>query len=147
MWMSVCLCFNTQATLPRFCTNFTDILGNQVTADSIRLSLGDFRDLERKPARYAFCCSERYRAHCLTGHWTSSMAARMSQAFTATEPSITLEVDEVFPVADIIHNNSNFTDGVGDISKDMALEISRSLQSRPGNRRRFHTTPSAYQFR
>lgn len=71
----------------------------------------------------------------------------MAQAFTATEPSITLDVDEDIPVfADIERNGSCFTDGVGDISKQMATIICRSLEQKPG-RKRFYVKPSAFQFR
>ncbi|KAG8856325.1 hypothetical protein FRB96_006476 [Tulasnella sp. 330] len=109
-----------------FCMPFDDLNGDLVNAETIRTSLGDFRHLERQPAR---------------------MAARMSQAFTATEPSVTLEVEEVFPAPDIERNGSNFTDGIGDISREMADEIARSLQSGVSGRKRFYVTPSAYQFR
>ncbi|KAG8877862.1 hypothetical protein FRB98_006509 [Tulasnella sp. 332] len=109
-----------------FCRPFTESNGQLVTADTIRESLGDFKHLECQPAR---------------------MAARMSQAFTATEPSVTLEIEEIFPAADIERNGSNFTDGIGDISPDMAAEIARSLQSRIGGKKRFFVAPSAYQFR
>ena len=72
----------------------------------------------------------------------------MSQAFTATEPSITLDLaDEIIILPDIERNGSNFTDGVGEISKAVARKISRSLQKRPGSKKRFFIQPSAYQFR
>ncbi|KAG9008076.1 hypothetical protein FRB94_013733 [Tulasnella sp. JGI-2019a] len=109
-----------------FCRAFVEADGKVVTAETIRQSLGDFRHLERQPAR---------------------MAARVSQAFTATEPSVTLEVEEIFTIPDIEREGSCFTDGIGDISPDMAAQIAQSLQSRLGNRRRFYVTPSAYQFR
>lgn len=74
--------------------------------------------------------------------------ARMSQAFTATEPSITLSVeDEIIVDDDIEYNGQLFTDGIGDISLSMAKKIVRKLEERPGNKRRFHVLPSAFQFR
>ncbi|KAG9009177.1 hypothetical protein FRB93_005673 [Tulasnella sp. JGI-2019a] len=109
-----------------FCMPFVDSNGLIVDAEKIRNSLGDFRHLERQPAR---------------------MAARMSQAFTATEPSVTLELEEMFVAPDIERNNSNFTDGLGDISRELANRIAKSLQSSVGGRKRFYVTPSAYQFR
>ncbi|KAG9008075.1 hypothetical protein FRB94_013732 [Tulasnella sp. JGI-2019a] len=109
-----------------FCRPFVEADGQVVTADTIRQGLGDFRHLEQQPAR---------------------MAARMSQAFTATEPSLTLEVEEIFPIQDIEREGSCFTDGIGDISPNMAARIVQSLQSKRGNKKRFYVTPSAYQFR
>ena len=70
----------------------------------------------------------------------------MSQAFTATEPSITLEVEEAIMQPDIERNGSTFTDGIGDISKAMAKRIVQSLRRRSG-RQRFFIQPSAFQFR
>lgn len=70
----------------------------------------------------------------------------MAQAFTSTEPS-NITVEEIFPVRDIVRNGSKFTDGVGDISPEMAAAIAKSLTSGRGGKRRFHATPCAYQFR
>ncbi|KAG8971334.1 hypothetical protein FRC05_011326 [Tulasnella sp. 425] len=109
-----------------FCAEFMDDKGKTWNADTIRQSLGDFSHLERYPARYG---------------------ARMSQAFTATEPGITLQLDEIVMTPDIKRNGSNFTDGIGDISKYLAKKISRRLQRRPGSKKRFYLDPSAYQFR
>ncbi|KAG8946221.1 hypothetical protein FRC04_011967 [Tulasnella sp. 424] len=109
-----------------FCAEFIDDKGEKWNANTIRQSLGDFSHLERYPARYG---------------------ARMSQAFTATEPGITLQLDEIVMTPDIKRNGSNFTDGVGDISKYLAKKISRRLQRRPGSKKRFYLDPSAYQFR
>lgn len=72
----------------------------------------------------------------------------MSQAFTATEPSITLPVEEAIMVHDDIENNGHiFTDGIGDISRAMADKIAHALEGRPGRKQRFHVPLSAYQFR
>ncbi|KAG8905124.1 hypothetical protein FRC01_008467, partial [Tulasnella sp. 417] len=108
-----------------FCAEFVEG-GKEWNAETIRQSLGDFSHLERYPARYG---------------------ARMSQAFTATEPGIILPVDEISMADDIERNGSNFTDGIGDISRDLAKRISRRLQRRPGSKKRFYLDPSAYQFR
>ncbi len=71
----------------------------------------------------------------------------MSQAFTATEPSISLPLDdEIIIHPDIERNGSCFTDGIGDISKRFARRITRSLEKRPG-RHKFYVQPSAFQFR
>ncbi|KAG9018986.1 hypothetical protein FRB90_007566 [Tulasnella sp. 427] len=109
-----------------FCAPFTDAEGVNWNADAIRKSLGNFSHLERYPARYG---------------------ARMSQAFTATEPGIILPLEEINMTNDIERNGSNFTDGIGDISKDLARQISKKLQRRPGSKKRFYIDPSAYQFR
>ncbi|KAG8906418.1 hypothetical protein FRB99_006920 [Tulasnella sp. 403] len=109
-----------------FCTPFQDENGVQVNANTIRSGIGDLRHLEFYPARYG---------------------ARMSQAFTATEPSLTLTIDEIATMPDIERNGSCFTDGVGDISRELANKISKSLQKRPGSRKRFYIKPSAFQFR
>ncbi|KAG8900742.1 hypothetical protein FRC00_011554 [Tulasnella sp. 408] len=86
--------------------------GGRVTAQSIRDGLGDFdfKNLERQPAK---------------------LAARMSQAFTATEPSIALPLDGDIPIVpDIERNNSVFTDGVGEISLALARRINGWLQQK-----------------
>lgn len=110
-----------------FCAEFMEG-GKAWNAETIRQSLGDFSHLERYPARYG---------------------ARMSQAFTATEPGIILPVEEIIMIDDIRHKKtgSNFTDGIGDISRGLAERISRRLQRRPGSKKRFYLHPSAYQFR
>ncbi|KAG8900831.1 hypothetical protein FRC00_010867 [Tulasnella sp. 408] len=73
--------------------------------------------------------------------------ARMSQAFTATEPGIMLPVEEIYMIDDVKRGESIFTDGIGEISKELAKKISRRLQRRPGSKKRFYLDPSAYQFR
>jgi RNA-dependent RNA polymerase len=73
-----------------------------VTSDKIRASLGDFSSVLRQPSKYA---------------------ARMAQAFTATDPSITIRRDEWKEIADI----GDFTDGVGTISPEMRDSIWNEL--------------------
>ncbi|KAG8906415.1 hypothetical protein FRB99_006917 [Tulasnella sp. 403] len=109
-----------------FCSPFYDDDGEYVDANIIRSSIGDLSHLEFYPAKYG---------------------ARMSQAFTATEPSLTLTIDEITTMPDIERNGSCFTDGIGDISRELANKISKSLQKRPGSRKRFYIKPSAFQFR
>ncbi|KIJ26438.1 hypothetical protein M422DRAFT_55528 [Sphaerobolus stellatus SS14] len=70
-----------------------------VTADSIRAEVGIFDDILHFPALYA---------------------ARVSQAFSGTEDSITLTADQWDEMEDTKKNGRYFTDGVGTISPDLA---------------------------
>ena len=72
----------------------------------------------------------------------------MSQPFTATERSVTLQIDEDIPVLDDIERNGScFTDGVGEVSKQLARQIARELERGHGRRKRFFIRPAAFQFR
>jgi RNA-dependent RNA polymerase len=85
----------------------------RLDADAIRARLGEFTD--------DLCCPARY-------------AARMSQLFSATDPSVCLSEDEVFSMKDSMSPppyNSCYTDGVGTISPSLALEIHRALLPSP----------------
>ncbi len=62
----------------------------KVTPESIRSNLGTFDNVIRFPSLYG---------------------ARMSQAFSATEPSVTVEADRVLVIPDVWRNESCFTDG------------------------------------
>jgi hypothetical protein len=74
-----------------------------ITADFIRKSLGDFSKVANCPARYG---------------------ARLSQAFSATEPTVTIKTGEVIRIDDIKSSTGScHTDGVGTISPDLAREI------------------------
>ncbi|KAI5120647.1 hypothetical protein M0805_007984 [Coniferiporia weirii] len=79
-----------------------------VNAKTIIKSIGIFKDLGFD--NRLLYCPARY-------------AARISQAFTATDRSIIVEADEIFPGKDIIRNGSCFTDGVGTISPTLADEM------------------------
>lgn len=71
----------------------------------------------------------------------------MSQAFSATEPSVNLPLDDDIPVLpDIERNRSVFTDGVGEISRALARRIVKAL-NKSGRSKRFFIRPSAFQFR
>ena len=85
------------------------------------------RDLIRCPARYG---------------------ARISQAFTATDPSVLVEVEEIMTIDDIKVGKWCFTDGVGTMSKELARGIWKELQRR--RKRSAHHAlpyPSAFQIR
>lgn len=96
----------------------------RVTAQSIRDSIGDFSKLSHYPAR---------------------KAARISQAFSATAPSVTLRSEDILEVPDKTFGNTNFTDGVGTMSFDLCVAVTDAL-----NRERPTPLPSlveAIQFR
>jgi RNA-dependent RNA polymerase len=103
-----------------------------VNACTIIEGLGTFAGLEFDPTLIR--CPARY-------------GARISQAFTATDASVSVQVEEIFPIPDVEANGSCFTDGVGTISREMAEDISRKLRAarrRPG-RNKAH--PCAFQVR
>ncbi|PIL32054.1 RNA-dependent RNA polymerase [Ganoderma sinense ZZ0214-1] len=104
-----------------------------VDATTIIQSLGNFHvsfdpELIRCPARYA---------------------ARISQAFTATDASISVSVEQLKRKADIKDSTGTycFTDGVGTISPELAKDIWRALRERGRRGRRDGTYPRAYQVR
>lgn len=86
------------------------------TAESIRASIGCFT--EPKPELV---------------YQPAKLLARMGQALSATDPTVTLEPDEVEEDVEDIEredkegNKSTFTDGLGDISQQLADEIWRAL--------------------
>ncbi|QRW05216.1 RNA-dependent RNA polymerase [Ceratobasidium sp. AG-Ba] len=91
-------------------------------AETIIKALGDFSRDSQYPAR---------------------MGARIAQAFSSTDLSITVE--EVIQIPDIERNGSLFTDGVGTISPEVAKMMWRSLINL--RKRRSYFTPAAYQVR
>lgn len=78
----------------------------RVTADSIRQSLGDFSSVIMCPSKYA---------------------ARLAQAFTATDPSVDIKRDQWEVVDDLGEEPYLFTDGVGTISKELGDMIWNAL--------------------
>jgi RNA-dependent RNA polymerase len=107
-----------------FVSPFRDPKKGYVTAETIRSSLGDFSELLRTPSKYA---------------------ARIAQAFTATDRSVKIRRGEWEEQPDLGPHKSLHTDGVGTISPELARRIweekcrnSRCLGREP---------PSAYQFR
>lgn len=103
--------------------------GTVVNARTIIANLGDFtRDrLIYCPARYA---------------------ARISQAFTATDSSVSVEASEMTVLDDIMDDTGKwcFTDGVGTISTQLARDIWKVLAARRRGSR-WHTYPRAFQVR
>jgi RNA-dependent RNA polymerase len=105
-----------------------------VDAETIIAGLGTFHNLAFDP-QLGFCPA-RY-------------GARISQSFTATEPSITVRTADVTNVRDIIHpvTQSCFTDGIGTISPMLAEEIRQALYVRRLHRKQPLVPPSAFQIR
>ncbi|KAF8267887.1 RNA dependent RNA polymerase-domain-containing protein [Lactarius quietus] len=107
-----------------FVSPFHDPVEGDVNAASIRASLGDFSDLLRTPSKWA---------------------ARIAQAFTATDPSVKIrriqweEQDDLGP----------HTDGVGTISPELADTIWTEKCRANGidEKDSVRVKPSAYQFR
>jgi RNA-dependent RNA polymerase len=110
-----------------FMTPFRTQEGEIVTANSIRASLGDFSKVITCPARYG---------------------ARISQAFSATEDSVSVEVEEMSTIPDVACGDYTFTDGVGLLSPSLAKEIwEKYTDTRSKRNRRQLQTPSAFQIR
>ncbi|KAG1835528.1 RdRP-domain-containing protein [Suillus variegatus] len=111
-----------------FVTPFEDEDGKLLNAQAIRDNLGDFSKLHKQPAR---------------------LAARWSQAFSGTDPSITLLPEEVdFRCPDRYSPSGGLmTDGCSSISVELAKEIWRSMQKRKKRSAKLRHVPSAFQFR
>lgn len=104
-------------------------------APTIIKGLGSFQNLSFDP-RLAFCPA-RY-------------AARLSQAFTATDASVSVsEVEEIIILPDIESEGGKycFTDGVGTISGRLAREIWTKLKATRKRARRMKAPPRAFQVR
>ncbi|KAF7980169.1 hypothetical protein HWV62_39639 [Athelia sp. TMB] len=105
-----------------------------VTAELIRRTLGDFRGVIHQPSKYA---------------------ARIAQAFTATDPSVRIrrdqweEVDDLYEDVDPKSRNKPglFTDGVGTISIELSDMIWQTLCAARRDGGKHAVKPSAYQIR
>ncbi|CAE6470518.1 unnamed protein product [Rhizoctonia solani] len=73
------------------------------------------------------------------------MGARIGQAFSSTDLSVTVPAEEVIIMDDIERNGSCFTDGVGTISPEFAEQMWEALVKLRGKRPYF--VPAAYQVR
>ena len=105
-----------------FVSPFRDPIEGYVTAEYIRSSLGDFSELLQMPSKYA---------------------ARIAQAFTATERSVKIRRDQWEEQPDL----GPHTDGVGTISPQLADKIWEKKCGTGNNVRERRVKPSAYQFR
>ncbi|KAG8743657.1 hypothetical protein FRC10_011626 [Ceratobasidium sp. 414] len=103
-----------------------------VTPESIRSSLGKFPPKVIKcPARYG---------------------ARMSQAFTSTDPSIIIPQSAIVPLRELQTGGQIFSDGCGTISRQLAEEVWKAMvENMPHTRRRqkhkTEPTPCVFQIR
>ncbi|KAL1728439.1 RNA dependent RNA polymerase-domain-containing protein [Schizophyllum commune] len=116
---------------------FHEELGYWITADYIRDSIGHFPEdskLVRQPSKYA---------------------ARLAQAFTATEPSVKIRREEWEEMEDLSPppppgrrvSPYLFTDGVGTISRSLGDRIWGKLISERGGDLTKRLRPDAYQIR
>ncbi|KAG9124551.1 hypothetical protein FRC07_011159 [Ceratobasidium sp. 392] len=78
-------------------------------------------------------------------HFPARMGARIAQAFSSTDLSISVNVEEIHTIPDIKFNESLFTDGVGTISPEVAKMMWRSLTKL--RKKRSYFLPAAYQVR
>ncbi|KAJ7112452.1 RNA dependent RNA polymerase-domain-containing protein [Mycena crocata] len=121
-----------------FMNPFKDDTGAWVTSEIIRKDVGDFagKPLLKCPSKYA---------------------ARLAQAFTATEGSVSINRDQWEEVPDLVvpgheedeklHSKYVYTDGVGTISRRLANMIWQALCDARHNTGNNSIQPSAYQIR
>lgn len=115
-----------------FVKEFTDSSGIRINASTIIAGLGNF-DVVYDPQ--LIYCPARY-------------AARISQAFTSTDASVSVEADEILILEDVKDSNGrSFMDGVGTISSELARAMWRELWSKRRRNRRVPVYPRAFQIR
>jgi RNA-dependent RNA polymerase len=77
---------------------------------------------------------------CFPRFNVAKYAARMGQCFSSTFSTLTVSKEHVIDLPDIIRNGYTFSDGIGKIAPDFALQVAESLQLEKN-------PPSAYQIR
>ncbi|EGN95598.1 hypothetical protein SERLA73DRAFT_162413 [Serpula lacrymans var. lacrymans S7.3] len=97
-----------------------------VTSESIRSGLGDFSGVIFHPSKYA---------------------ARMAQAFSATDPSVKIHKSQWREIPDLGDETTCFTDGVGTISRELGDMIWGALCEARRDHGEHTIKPSAYQIR
>ncbi|KAI0647398.1 RdRP-domain-containing protein [Trametes meyenii] len=97
-----------------------------ITSQRIRDGLGDFSSVIMYPSKYA---------------------ARLAQAFTATDPSVSITRDQWEEMDDMGEGDYLFTDGVGTISSELGEMIWEALCTAKDALRRVVVKPHAYQIR
>ncbi|KAI0075266.1 RdRP-domain-containing protein [Panus rudis PR-1116 ss-1] len=106
---------------------FYDHQQRKIDADAIRNDLGDFSGVIKYPSKYA---------------------ARMAQAFTATDPSVSIPLSCIETIDDLGTPPHIHTDGVGTISAELGDQIWEALcAGRDEGYRKMSVKPSAYQIR
>ena len=106
-----------------------------ITVDSIIAGLGVFDGIRYDPE--LIMCPARY-------------GARQAQCFSSTEATVTVDVDDIEVIEDIWDANRerSFTDGVGTISYDLAVEIWTRLCAAKGRSlRESELVPRRFQIR
>ena len=116
--------------------------GVLVNAESIRKSLGDFSRDATKPAKMAARMARKY-ARSRNQHVG---LIYVPEAFTATNPSVTLKRGQWDDMNDLGGDPYLFTDGVGTISKELGARIWEALCKDRQNTIN-SLEPSAYQIR
>ncbi|KAJ7685522.1 RNA dependent RNA polymerase-domain-containing protein [Mycena polygramma] len=121
-----------------FMSPFKDDSGSWITSEVVRKDVGDFA---RTPL---LKCPSKY-------------AARLAQAFTATDPSVKIDRDQWEEVDDLVvpghekdekrHSKYVYTDGVGTISRKLGDMIWKALCESRHNSGKNAIQPSAYQIR
>ncbi|KAG1890753.1 RNA dependent RNA polymerase-domain-containing protein [Suillus subluteus] len=109
-----------------FVSSFQHDTKGLVTAHTIRSSLGDFSGCIHSPSKYA---------------------ARMAQAFTATDPSVKIHRSQWSEMPDIVENGVMFSDGVGTVSDELGDLIWQTLCNARRDGGAHAVKPSAYQIR
>ncbi|KAG1792180.1 RNA dependent RNA polymerase-domain-containing protein [Suillus plorans] len=109
-----------------FVSSFQHDTKGLVNAHTIRSSLGDFSGCIYSPSKYA---------------------ARMAQAFTATDPSVKIHRSQWSEMPDIVENGVMFSDGVGTVSDELGDLIWKTLCEARRDGGTHAVKPSAYQIR
>jgi RNA-dependent RNA polymerase len=107
----------------------------EVTSESVRNSLGNFRFESKSEDPDRFTGKLIYQP--------SKYAARLSQAFTATDSSVKISKDQWELVEDLGQHPYEFTDGCGTISPALGNRIWDALCASRPNRREYSIQPSA----
>ncbi|EPQ61109.1 RdRP-domain-containing protein [Gloeophyllum trabeum ATCC 11539] len=111
-----------------FVSPYRDEAGVLMNAESIRTRLGDFSRIAYKPAR---------------------LAARWAQAFSTSDPSVTLDDSQIRQIDDkIAQDGTCFTDGCGTISTESLREVWTHMRRSQGKLSGLpKPPPSCLQFR
>ncbi|KAG2067060.1 RdRP-domain-containing protein, partial [Suillus decipiens] len=109
-----------------FVSSFQHDTKGLVNAHTIRDSLGDFSGCIYSPSKYA---------------------ARMAQAFTATDSSVKIHRSQWSEMPDIVENGVMFSDGVGTVSDELGNLIWQTLCDARRDGGAHAVKPSAYQIR